>query len=223
MRTKRTLCRLLPLIFLFASSSCVEESPVPVIFDQELESVTFENQLLSPIILFRNSQVLDTLEALSSRRYEIGQKGIMRHAWRLLAPRDGLGRVIGVEPYREMGVQYEINAHYTINNNSADRTLFTPRFANLSLDRILFFYANYREQDEFLVNKIYYPSEATSFEHAPYYYWNDDSNLYFDNLDRSRVYYFSRNDTLSNGEPELQLTDDFSYRGSGLTEPIIIQ
>lgn len=219
----RLFYNLIPIFLFLVNISCVQESPIPVAFDQELESVTFENQLLTPIIIFRDGAVLDTLSARTTRRYPINRKGLIRHAWRILAPRDGLGRVLGVEPYVDLGVQYEINAEHTISNTSADRTLFTPRIANLTFDRVRLFYVNYREQDEFLVNKVFDPSESSSIEHAAYYYWNTYSNVYLDNLDRPRIYEFSRNDTLFGGYPELDLSNDSEYRGSGVTEAIIIQ
>ena len=224
MKHRNIPCFPIPLLFLlFTLSSCVQESSIPVVFDQELESVTFENRLFSPIIIYRNGEVVDTLIARTEQRYPINRKGVIRHAWRILAPRDNGGRILGVEPYVELGVQYDINAHHTITNSSADRTIFTPRIANLTPDRVRLFYVNYRERDEFLVNQVFSPNMNTSLSHAPYYYWHDESNVYLDNLDRPRVYEFSREDTLFSGEPELDLTDDVEYRGGGLTEPIIIQ
>jgi hypothetical protein len=207
---------------LLATAGCVNESPTVVVFDQELESVTFENKLFSPIRVFRDGSPLDTVPARSTKRYPINRKGIVRHSWSLMAPTDNTGRRLGVEPYIDLGIQYDIDAWHTITYKSPGREIFTPRVGNSTADNVKLFYVNYRESDEFLVNLEIPAGHFVNLQHAPYYYWNSESNVYVQNLDRPATYRFNRDDTTAFGDPELDLSDSPEYDDAGVTIPLIV-
>ena len=222
---KRTPFLLLPLIVgaLLPIGGCVDESTQPVAFDQVLESATFDNRLFTPIIVYRDNVVLDTLPARVERTYRIDRKGIVRHQWRILSPRDIQGNPYGIEPFGDFGPQYDINADYRITNSVDGREIFTPRLANFSFDRFRFFYANFRERDQFLVGLVLQPNMVLSLEHAPYYYWNSESNVYLDNIDFfNEEFLISRTDTNAFGEPLLRMSDDSRFSDGGATEPITL-
>lgn len=207
-------------ILLAGAPGCVEESSVPVAFDQELESATFDNRLYTPIAIFRDNQLLDTLPALQRRRYAINQKGIIRHAWKIVPARGENGRIAGVEPYVELGTQFDIRAEYIITNNSVPgEVLFTPRVANFSPYNLQLF-ANFREEDEFWTDYVIPRSGITDDTHAPYFYWNSRSNVYLEQVGRSAGYVFSRLDT---GVFGLALDNSLRHREAGATLPITVR
>jgi len=76
------------LLALALLAGCVEESSTIVTFDEVLESATFTNRLLAPVVIFRDGVPYDTLPARSTQLYPIGKKGVVRHAWQLIAPYD---------------------------------------------------------------------------------------------------------------------------------------
>lgn len=201
-------------------SGCVEESPTPVVFDQELKSVTFDNRLFTPILIFRDNVILDTLLAEQTRTFPLNRKGIVRHAWQILPPTGVSGRSAGIAPYVDLGIQYGINAYYTIRNTSVPgRTIFTPRIANFSpydlrLD------VNYNESDEFITDYVIRRADITGDTHAPYFYWHISSNIYLDPLAVSGYYAYFRNGT---GDSVLALETGPRYGDAGATIPITVR
>jgi hypothetical protein len=218
-----------PLASLFLSvlvtaaiAGCVEQSTNPVVFDQILESTTVENKLLTPIQIFRNGAVLDTLPARTTRTYPLNRKGIFGHAWRIIAPLDANGRRAGIEPRDTFGLQYQVAVRYVVTNET-HRTIFTPRIANLSF-RDVRLTANRYEADEFVTSYVIPSNSVSSVTHAPYYYWNERSNVELTALGAGYRYFFSRLDTNFRGEPAIELESNSSqYDGSGVTRPLTIQ
>jgi len=203
--------------------SCMEESPNPVVFDQVLQSTTVRNRLLTPVIIFRNSAPIDTLPARTDRSYALGQKGVFRHAWRILAPIGIDGKPAGIEPTGELGIQYAINAEYTIENDDAPGgTIFTPRVANLT-GHDLNLTANYQEDDEFRSTLVIARNQNIQLTHSPYFYWNSSSNIVLDEIGGPGIYYFKRDTTGDGGRSRFLQIDDStsSYNGAGLTMPLV--
>ncbi|MCC7438998.1 MAG: hypothetical protein IT211_10945 [Armatimonadetes bacterium] len=219
----RLLLFCLACLFALGVASCVDESPNPVVFDQVLQSTTLRNRLLTPIIIFRNSTPIDTLEARTDRSYPLGEKGVFRHAWRILAPRGIDGKPAGIEPTGELGIQYAINAEYTIANDDAPGgTIFTPRLANLTgFDLNLT--ANYQQSDEFRSTLIVPRNQNLSLTHSPYFYWHSNSNIVVDEIGGPGVYYFERDTTGNNGSSRYLQIDDSTttYEGAGVTMPLV--
>jgi hypothetical protein len=212
-------CLLTPLALLFLGG-CVQESPNVVTFDQVLESATFTNRLLTPVAIYRDGAVLDTLLAGSVRVFPINRKGAIRHGWRIIPPLGVNGLKAGIDPYVDLGVQYVIQADYTIDNASVPgRTIFTPRVINSTLWDLQLT-ANYGESDAFPTGYIFPRNTTSSFDHAPYFYWNSSSNVYLNAVGRGIFYVASRQDTSQT--TRLELDDSYEYRGSGLTRPILI-
>jgi hypothetical protein len=207
-------------------SACVEESATTVVFDQLLESTTFENRLLTQVIIFRDALPIDTLEARQIGYYPIGRKGAIRHAWQILAPIDNSGNPAGVEPYEDLGVQYRVRESYVIDEDAlSDKSLFTPRIVNLT-PYSLRITANYATSDPFSTNytvpaNAVVPNLASPTPHAPYFYWHSSSNIRLTDTRLGRVYEVSRNDSTALGT--LRLDQSSLYEGSGLTEPIVVQ
>jgi hypothetical protein len=196
---------------------CVENSPTIATFDQELESTTFDNRLLTPIILYRDGNVLDTLPARDQRTYAIGRRGVIRHAWRILPPIDSRGRKAGIEPYVELGVQYRLNANYRLDDEAVPGwTIFTPRILNASPDNLRLI-VNYHEDEEFNTDYYIRSNSNSSLTHAPYYYWHRSSNVIL--AGGIYTYSFSRQDT--NDFRRLRISDSSSVEGAGLTEPLL--
>lgn len=207
------------------NGGCVEEAPTPVVFDQLIESVTFENRLLTRVVIIRDGTPLDTLDARTVGFYPIGRKGAIRHAWRILAPIDNSGNPAGEEPYEDLGVQYRVNATYLIDNDAlSSGTLFTPRIANLT-PYSLRITANYGTA-KFLATNYTVPANAnipnlaSPTPHAPYFYWVSSSNIRLTDTRLGRVYEISRDDSTSLGT--LRLDRSSIYEGTGLTEPIVV-
>ena len=207
---------------LLGLSGCVEQSPLPVVFDQVIESTTFSNRLLAPVVLYRNGAILDTLPRLTTRAYPIGEKGVFEHAWRLISPRSPSGSPYGEEPFVELGIQYNIRESIEIRNRAGGETLFTPRIFNATFFTIRLAWVNLDDFDERFVGMPIFPNQSTSIDHAPYYYWNTSSNVVIDDQTGFRVWVASREDTNDFGEPQLELTDDVGFDGTGATEPLII-
>lgn len=208
------------LVIMLAVPGCVEESSIPVVFDQELNSVTFENRLFTPVAVFRDNVVLDTLPALHRRTYPIHRKGIIRHAWKIVPVLGENGRVAGIQPLVDLGTQFSIDAEYILTSNSVPgETIFTPRIANFSpFDLNL--HANYREEDEFWTDYVIPRNGITNDVHAPYFYWHARSNVYLHALGASGGYLYSRLDT---GEYALELDATVYYRDAGATLPITVR
>lgn len=201
-------------------AGCVEESPVAVVFDQELKSVTFENRLFTPLVLYRDGSVLDTIGAEETRTYPLNKKGIVRHAWQILPSRGTSGKPAGISPYVDLGVQYAIEARYVIRHTSVPgETIFTPRIANFTIDD-LWLVVNYDEEDEFITNYILQRNQITSDTHAPYFYWNSNSNIYLDPVNVPGFYRFSRNDS---GDYGLELDNGARFGDAGATLPITVR
>lgn len=204
-------------------AACIDESPNPVVFDQVLQSTTLRNRLLTPIIIFRNSTPIDTLEARTDRSYPLGEKGVFRHAWRILAPVGLDGKPAGIEPTGELGIQYAINAEYIIENDDAPGgTIFTPRVANLTgFDLNLT--ANYHESNEFRSTLVIARNQNISLTHSPYFYWHSSSNIVVDEIGGPGVYYFQRDTSgISGSARYLQIDDSTSsYKGAGVTMPLV--
>lgn len=204
---------------------CVEESATTVVFDQLLESTTFENRLLTRVVIFRDGLPMDTLESRQIGLYPIGRKGAIRHAWRILAPIDNSGNAAGVEPYEDLGVQYKVRASYLIDDDALrEGTLFTPRIVNLT-PYSLRITANYLATDPFSTNytvaaNAVIPNLASPTPNAPYFYWNSNSNIRLTDTRVGRVYEIFRTDSTSLGV--LRLDNSSLYEGTGLTEPIIV-
>jgi hypothetical protein len=199
--------------------SCVDEPSNPVVFDQVLESTTFENKLLARVVIFRDSRPIDTLNAREVGHYPIGRKGPVRHAWRIIAPIDNSGNPAGEQPFEDLGIQYRVRATYTIDNEAlSDGTLFTPRIANLT-PYSLRITANYLTDRQFSTNYTIQPNAVSSTTNAPYYYWVSNSNIRLTDI-AGRVYEIHRDDSTSLGT--LQLDHGSSYDGSGITEPIVV-
>ncbi len=203
-------------------SGCIDESPLPVVFDQVLESTTFTNRLLAPVVLFRNGVVLDTLPRLTTRTYAIGEKGVFEHAWRLISPRSPSGAPYGEEPFVDLGIQYRIRDVVEIRNQAGGETLFTPRIFNATFFTIRLAWVNVDESDERFVGLPIFANESTSIDNAPYFYWNSSSNVVIDDVTGFRVWIASREDTNDWGDPQLELTDEVGFDGTGATEPLVI-
>jgi hypothetical protein len=201
---------------------CIEQSPLPVVFDQVIESTTFSNRLLAPVVLYRNGVILDTLPRLATRTYQIGEKGVFEHAWRLISPRSPSGAPYGEEPFVDLGIQYNIRESIDIRNQADGGTLFTPRIFNATFVTIQLAWVNFREFDERFVGMPIFPNQSTSIDHAPYYYWNTSSNVVIDDQVGFRVWIASREDTNAFGEPQLELTNEAGFFGTGATEPLVI-
>ncbi len=216
---KRIPSLILPLLLL---AGCIEESSNPVVFDQVIESTTFTNHLLSPIVLYRNGITLDTLQSRSSQRYAIGAKGIFRHSWKLISPRNPTGARYGIEPIVELGIQYNINDQIDIRNSANGRTIFTPRVLNASFRRVGISWVNLFEADERQVGILLEPNQGTDLLNAPYYYWIANSNVVIEEIGGFRRWIASRRDTNSDGEPQLQITDEPGLGGSGASNPIVV-
>lgn len=206
-------------MMIIGASSCVDQSPTIAVFDQILESTQVTNKLLAPIIVYRNGVPLDTLPARTTRKYTLGKKGVFRHTWRLVPPRDLNGNKAGIDSLGDIGVQYSINADYTIDNGSLNgRTIFTPTLFNggsFSLRLTI----NDRASDQVQTNLIIAPNQ--SLQGAPYYYWNSNSNVRVDATNGQAYYIFTRNDT--NEARRLTIDDTTSaYRGAGRTFPLVV-
>jgi hypothetical protein len=201
-------------------AGCIEQSTTPVVFDQVLESTTFDNRLLTPVVIFRDNAVLDTLPATTSKTYALGRKGVVTHAWQIIAPRDIYGLPAGIEPRVTIGVQYPVRATYTIDNDAiSGHTIFTPRIANLSQWNLRLT-ANYSESDQFATNYVIYSNSNTPLDHAPYYYWNSSSNVLLTATNGFGSYLIERSDTVESRR--LVLDDASSFRGSGVSKPIFL-
>lgn len=211
---------ILPLAAALVLAACIDESSNPVVFDQLLEYTTFENRLLTRVVIIRDGTAIDTLEARTSGTYPIGRKGVVRHAWRILAPIDNSGNPAGIEPIEEIGVQYRVRATYVIDNESLDEgTIFTPRIANLT-PYSLRITANYGTDRFFPTNYTIPANQASSTTHAPYFYWVSSSNIRLTDPFFGYVYEIGRDDSTSLGT--LRLDHSSPYDGSGITEPIVI-
>lgn len=222
MRSTVHLVGLLLLVSSFCTSfiGCVEESPTPVVFDQELKSVTFENRLFTPILIFRDGMVIDTLSAIESRTFPLNRRGIIRHGWQIVPPRGVTGRIAGISPYIDLGIQYDIEAHYTIRSTSVPgHTIFTPSIANFSLYDLRLD-VNYGQEDEFLTDYVIPRYDITSETHAPYFYWHSNSNIYLDLVGGLGYYRYSRKDS---GEFGLKLETGPYYGDAGATSPITVR
>lgn len=204
---------------------CVEQSDTVVTFDEVLESTTFENRLLAPVVLYRDNVFLDTLPASTTRTYALGRRGPVRHGWRLVAPFDRFGRKASIEPQIDLGVQYELRGHYRIDNDlkgkgiDAGRTIFTPivgNFTNYSLRLI----ANYREDDQVYTDYLIPRTIDSTLRFAPYFFWHSTSNIRLESIQSRDVYDFTRQDT---GRYELKMDDTRSeYSGTGRTYPVTV-
>lgn len=224
-RSTRVWPAVLALALAGVIGGCVEESATTVVFDQLLESTTFENRLLTKVVIFRDGLPIDTLEARESGLYPIGRKGAIRHAWRIMAPIDNSGNRSGVEPYVDLGVQYKVRASYLIDNDAlSGETLFTPRIVNLT-PYSLRITANYATTDPVSTNytvpaNSVIPNLASPTPHAPYFFWHSSSNIRLTDTRFGRVYEIRRNDSTALGT--LRLDNSSLYTGTGLTEPIIV-
>ncbi len=212
------------MLLAVAAIGCVEESPNVVTFDTELESTSFSNRLLAPVVLYRDTEVLDTLPARSTRLYRIGRKGPVSHAWRLIAPADRFGRKAGIEPHISLGVQYVLSASYTIDNEiNSDMfsrgTIFTPLVANYS-PWPLRLIANYDEDDQVITDYILPRNIDEQLSHAPYFYWHRRSNVRLESTTSWNYYVVTRLDT--NENRRLRLDETQSSDGSGRTVPITV-
>ncbi len=215
----------IPVFTFFAAlllASCVDDSPNPVVFDQTIESVSFENRLFAPIIIYRNNEVVDTLGSRESASYRIDAKGAFRHEWGLFAPRNNLGDRIGLEGRNDLGLQYEVNGSYTIRNVFQGQPIFTPRILNLSIETVQWTWTNFQAASPVRVNRSILANTVTDLDHAPYFVWSASSNVVVEDPSRLRLYHFSRRDTID-GRPELDLDDDFQFSGSGVTIPLEIR
>ena len=182
--------------------------------------MTFDNRLFTPIAIFRDNVVLDTVQAEEVRTFPINRKGVIRHAWKIVPPKGVLGRAAGIEPYVDLGIQYAIDARYTITRSSVPgETIFTPLIANFS-SYDLQLYANYGVDDEFQSDYVLPRGGIMPTDHAPYYYWNSNSNIYLDRIGGVGYYTFSRSDT---GIYELRLDDSPRYGDAGATIPITVR
>jgi hypothetical protein len=201
-------------------ASCIDESANTVAFDQLLESATFENQLLTRVIIYRDDVPIDTLNARERGVYPIGRKGAVRHAWRILPPIDNSGDFAGESPYENLGVQYRVRAEYVIDSDAlSDGTLFTPNVVNLT-PYSLRITANYLTSEQSTTNYTVPANSVSSKTHAPYFYWISNSNIRLTQNLTGRVFEISRNDSTSLGT--LRLDRSSAYSGAGLTEPIIV-
>lgn len=210
------------LLLSLVLSGCIGDSPLPVVFDQVLEATTVNNRLLSPVVIYRNGEVLDTLPSRTLRRYPIGEKGIFRHGWRLISPRNPSGVPYGIEPVSDLGIQYAIEESIEIRNRADGEEIFTPRIVNATFRTLRLAWVNFADFDERFVGLPLFRNEGTSIEHAPYFYWNSGSNVVIEDQGGFRVWVASREDTNSFGEPELELTDDPWFSGSGATDVILV-
>ncbi len=206
------------LLLALSAAGCVEESSTIVTFDTELQSTTFTNKLLAPVVIYRDGAVIDTLPAKSVRSYPLGRKGIVRHAWKLVTPLDRYGKKTGVEPSVDLGVQYLLVGDYTIDNESVpSKTLFTPMVANFSRWQLRLI-ANYEVDDQVYTDYVIPSDINLSLTHAPYFYWNSKSNVRLESTTNRNDYYFiSRLDT--NSTTNLRLDTQSEYSGSGRTVP----
>lgn len=207
------------LTLAFALAGCIDESSNPVVFDQLLESATFENLLVARVVIFRDGIPIDTLDARTTGTYPINRKGAITHAWKLIAPIDNTGDRAGVEPSQNLGVQYKVRATYTIDSDALDnKTLFTPRISNLT-PYSLRITANYGTTDQFPTNYTIAANGNSSIVNAPYFYWHASSNIRLTDV-FGRSYQIDRDDSTTLGT--LRLETDSYYRGAGLTEPITV-
>ena len=201
---------------------CLGESPNPVVFDQVIESTIFSNQLLSPVVVYRNGRVLDTLPSRTTRTYQIGQKGIFQHGWKLVSPRSPFGEPYGIEPFVDLGIQYNVNDVVIITNTANGRTLFTPRIVNAWFGPITLITVNGWASDRRDPGLTLFAGESTSLDHAPYYYWNATSDVVIGDVNGFHIWRASRVDTNEQGEPQLRLEEPGGYIGSGLTNTLVI-
>ncbi|MBC8146260.1 MAG: hypothetical protein H7X80_11800 [bacterium] len=216
MKTRSILSALL-IASVFAG--CIDESVNAVVFDQLLETTTFDNRLLARVVIYRDGTPIDTLNALKSETYPLYRKGAITHAWKLIAPIDNSGEPAGVEPYQSIGVQFKVRATYVIDNEAlAEGTLFTPRIANLS-PYSLRITANYGTQEQFPTNYTIPSNRVSPIDNAPYYYWISSSNILLSHP-FGGYYRIDRDDSTSTGI--LRLESNSRYPGAGVTEPITI-
>lgn len=217
-------CHALFVLLATAAVGCVEESSTIVTFDTELESTSFNNRLLAPVVLYRDAQVLDTLPARSSRFYPIGRKGPVSHSWRVIAPLDRSGNKAGVEPFVNLGVQYALAASYTIDNQIgggplSGETIFTPLVANFS-PWPLRLIVNYDEDNQAITDYIIPRSIDDQLSHSPYFYWHGRSNVRLESTTSWNYYFITRLDT--NEDRQLRLDETPGAEGSGRTVPITV-
>ena len=203
--------------------SCVEEASSPVVFDQVIESVHFQNLLFSPVVLYRNGVPFDTLLSRDSTTYRIDDKGAFRHEWKLISPTNNLGDKIGIEGRTDLGLQYEVNGSYRISNVLNGQTIFTPRILNLTAKTIQWLWVNFQGTNQVRVARSVPGNSITSLEHAPYFVWTNNANVVIEDPNRIRLFHFSRNDTTKDGDAELRFSTDLEFGGSGLTEPLEIR
>jgi hypothetical protein len=209
------------IVAVFLVPGCVEQSSTVVSFDVILESATIKNELLAPIVVFRDGVILDTLPASQERSYPIGHRGPVRHAWQLLSPRDRFGKKVGVEPYVDLGIQYPLNAQYTVDNESLNgsvidqQELFTPLIANYSPEDLRLI-VNYREEAQVYTDMVIPRGTALSLDNAPYFYWHSSSNVRLESMTSSRFYFFTRDDTAEARRLELNTSNEFEGQGRTL-------
>lgn len=206
-------------------AGCVDEVATPAVFDVLLESTTFENRLRTPVAIIRDEVVIDTLAAGTARRYELGRRGPVRHAWQVIAPVDERGRKWSEEPRVSLGVQYQIDQRYQITASGPEQSIFTPRIVNLTF-RELRLIVNEGEDDQRITDYTIPPNSISALVHAPYFYWHSSSNVVLQDRNSSREYVFRRSDTTLGRRLELQesfLSGSDSLRGSGVTEPLEVR
>jgi len=198
-------------------AGCVEEAATIATFDTPLQSTTFENRLLAPVVVRRDGSLLDTIPARSARYYPLGVMGPVRHSWQLIAPLDRFGKKAGVEPSVDLGVQYFINATYRIDNDGVPgKTLFTPMIANFTPYQLRLI-ANYREDDQVYTDYLIPADITTMLSQAPYFYWHGSSNVRLESTTTFNFYELSRQDTVESRN--LRLDTGSEWKGTGRTVP----
>jgi hypothetical protein len=213
------------LLALILLAGCVEESNNIVTFDEVLESATFNNRLLAPVIIYRDGVAKDTIPARGTWVEPLGVKGPVNFAWKLVRPNDRYGNPVGLEPYVKLPVQYAINGKYDITNELpgdgsifSGRTMFTPMVGNFSSKpyRLI---VNYEEDDQVITNYLIPHSIDSLLAYAPYFYWNSNSNIRLESTVDNYYYMFTRDDTT---QQKLELDESSEFSGSGRTVPVSI-
>ena len=216
---------LLPFILTLMIASCVEQSTTLVDFDIIKQSATFKNDLLAKVQLYLNGKVVDTLEAMSVKIKPINAKGSYNWAWQLIPPKDGNNSPAGISPKIDLGLQYDVLANYVIDNTSFNKKdVFTPRISNLTTADITITANISDKEGSFRAIKFVKTNSNTEIDRTkanqPYYYWLSNSTLTCEGIGINAIN-FTRGDTTVGRS--LKLDESTNFKGSGLTEPLIVK
>lgn len=202
------------LTLLATAPGCFDSSLGPAVLDIEYVDMRVDNQLLAPIIIFRNGEAIDTLAALGDGVYPIGKRGMFSHGWRLIRPVGPSGAIIGTARSGEFGIQNSPSESYAASAYSGtSQDAFAPLVDNRSRYPIQVHIGSGTvapSQPEFIV-----PGDTIlGRENLPYFTWSETASVWLINPLHRDTLRFSAADT---GATRLQIESAYS----GVTKPLI--